>query len=376
MVWTILIPILLYYAFLLWLIIGWIKLKPFDAISNPKRYITVIIPVRNESKNIIRLLEDLENQKYPADLFEVLVINDHSTDDTTHLIKDKRKTTNINLELIESSFHEDTLISPKKKAITTGVNQARGEIVIVTDGDSRLDKNWLSIYNSIFSKCDVRLVSGPVFIDPGNYFITKVQSIEFASLIGTGAALFSWNMPTLCNGANMAFDKRSFIEVGGYDGNENIISGDDEFLLYKIYKKYPDKVKFLKSLHAIVITPPTASIQDFIHQRKRWAGKWKNHANIRNRLLAVFIFIVHFSILMVLILSILGKISYLFLITIIFVKILMEYLLISNIFNFGKRKMGIWPFLICSLFYSIYAVTFGIIANAGQYSWKGRKYKS
>ncbi len=376
MIWTLLIPIFLYYVFLLWLIIGWKKLKPFKVMSNPDKFITVLIPVRNENKNIIKLLDDLEKQEYPRDLFEVLIIDDHSTDNTIHLVKKKKKTSNLNIEIYESSFMDNRITSPKKEAITTGVSKAKGEFVIVTDGDSRLDKTWLSIYNSIFSEGDIRFVSGPVFMEPGNFFFTKVQSIEFASLIGTGAALFSWNIPILCNGANMAFDRDSFNEVGGYRGNENVISGDDVFLLYKILRKYPEKVKFLKSFHAIVRTPPTSGLTEFVHQRKRWAGKWKKHSRKGNIILAVFIFLVHFSMLVGLVLCIVDILSSLVFISLIFVKILMEYILIDDIFNFNNRKVATWPFLFCALFYSIYAVTFGIIANTGHYSWKGRKYKS
>ncbi|MBS0000978.1 MAG: glycosyltransferase [Cyclobacteriaceae bacterium] len=345
-------------------------------VSRNEIFISVVIPVRNEARNIGILLQDLENQDYPANKFEVIVVDDHSTDETREIVMASRLKSVITIRLVEFKNTYPGQHSSKKAAITAGVDAASGELIVLTDGDSRLKTGWLTFIRNHFTAMDLKLVAGPVFVRSGRSFIGRIQSVEFASLIGSGAALFAWNYPTLCNGANLAFSRRTFLEVGGYSGNEGIISGDDEFLLKKIQKKYPGQAGFLKSREAIVLTPPAENIRNFIQQRKRWAGKWKKHGNSTNMYLALFIFFIHCGILAGFVLTLLGYIPVLNFAGLIFVKIFLEFILIRDIFNFAGMKMEPGPFITCSILYSFYAVIFGILANTGGYSWKGRKYKN
>lgn len=376
MIWIIILLILSYDLFLIWITAGWEKLTYNPSGLEEYIFITVIVPVRNEADNIDRLIDDLEDQNYPKQKYEVLVIDDQSTDDTRRLVVNRQKECSIKLILVDLKNQAPQSFSSKKAAINLGVNLAQGELIIITDGDSRIGTNLLSIYAQYFDRDNSKLIAGPVFMCPGKSFFSSVQSIEFASLIGTGAALFSLGYPALCNGANLAFTREVFREVEGYLGNEEVISGDDEFLLYKISKKYPGGVSFIKSREALVYTPPHRTVKEFIQQRKRWAGKWKKHGNRTNILLALFIFFTHLGILAGFILTLLGQIPFLIFGTLIFVKILMEYRLIHDIFTFANKKISIGAFLIMSLLYSFYALIFGITANIGGYTWKGRHYKN
>lgn len=367
---------MLYNLFVFWLYAGWKKLASLPSASKEEIFISIIVPVRNEARNIDHLLMDLENQRYSKDKFEVLIIDDQSTDGTPQIVTDRKARSGIRLIMVEFKNQAPDSFSSKKAAITLGVKLARGDLIILTDGDSRLGQNWLGTYRQYFDIRDHKLMAGPVFIQPNRSFFSRIQSVEFASLIGTGAGFFSWGFPVLCNGANLAFTREVFLEVDGYIGNEEIISGDDEFLLYKIQKKHPRKIRFLKSREAMVLTPPSGNLHDFFQQRKRWAGKWKKHENITTIILSLFIFFLHFSILIGFILTLLGKSPVLIFVALIIVKIFLEYQLINDIFTFANKKMDKWAFLVSVLLYSLYAVIFGIMANIGKYSWKGRRYKS
>lgn len=376
MIWIVILMILAYDLFLIWILTGWNKLS--NTRSGPEEivFISVIIPVRNEAANIDRLIDDLEAQTYPKQKYEVLIIDDQSTDGTRQRILDRKKGSGCQLNLVDLTNQVPQSFSSKKAAITLGLDMAQGEWIIVTDGDSRMGKEWLGTYARYFNPGNTKMMAGPVFMNPGKSFFCKMQSIEFASLIGTGAGLVSLGYPALCNGANLAFTREVFREVDGYQGNEGIISGDDEFLLYKVAKKYPNGVHFVKSPEALVYTPPHLTVKGFIQQRKRWAGKWRKHGNPTNILLAVFIFFTHLGILSGLVLTLLGEMPLFIFGALIFVKILMEYLLIHDIFTLANKKMSIGVFLMTSLLYSFYALIFGIIANFGGYTWKGRYYKN
>jgi len=374
-IWLIIVSISIYCVFLAWIYLGWKKLIPIQPGNREEQFVSVIIPVRNEAGNIDQLLLDLENQSYPKEKYEVLIINDHSTDTTKELVIHRMKQSVMQMELVNLGARESNSISSKKIAITRGVDIAKGDIILLTDGDSRLKNNWLETFVTYFKNFGFKLMAGPVFIQTNRSFFSKIQSVEFASLIGTGAALFSWGMPAMCNAANLAFTREVFLEVDGYKGNEHVISGDDEFLLKKIKRKYPEKVGFLKSSQVMVYTPAVNSVKDFIDQRIRWAGKWKNHSYGINTILALFIFYTHCCILTGLVLTLFGRIPVLIFTGLIFIKTGMEYLFINDIFTFGKKKMPLKSFLVCSILYSLYAIFFGIMANMGSYTWKGRYYK-
>jgi biofilm PGA synthesis N-glycosyltransferase PgaC len=375
-IWFIILLLFSYDLFLIWIFVGWRKLKLRPSASQEKSFISVIVPVRNEVGNIERLLDDLEKQSYSQNKYEVLIIDDQSTDETRQRVLDRKERSEIHVTLVTLNNPTPQSLSSKKAAITLGVEMARGDLIILTDGDSRVGENWLRTYAQYFDVRDLKLMAGLVFIEPDGSFFSKIQTAEFASLIGSGASLFSLGFPALCNGANLAFTREVFLEVEGYKGNEGIISGDDEYLLSKIRKYHPGKIRFLKSREAIVNTPPSKNLTDFFQQRKRWAGKWKKPGNKTIIILAGFIFFIHSGILTGFIWTLLGKIPLLIFVVLIFVKILLEYLLIHDIFTFANKKMNIWAFLVSTILYAPYAVFFGIAANIGGYTWKGRRYKN
>ncbi|HEY1056904.1 MAG TPA: glycosyltransferase, partial [Emticicia sp.] len=337
-------------------------------------------PVRNEASNIIRLLKDLERQTYPKDRFEVIVADDDSTDNTFALLKSFEKITSLKL-IINSLSPEENNASPKKRAINSSIKLALGELIVTTDGDCRVGEKWLETIAHFQAQKQAYLISAPVtFMNDSDSFLKRlwqqIQTIEFSSLIGSGACAMLIRKPNMCNGANLAYLKSVFHEVGGFAGNENLASGDDEFLMHKIAARFPDKVHFLKNQEAIVETQAHDSLKSFYYQRKRWASKWKHYNNPVTTALAVFIFSANFSLIAAGILYSFHQLDWVNLLLIFSLKFSAELLFLILILSFLHKKSLIWLIPFVQLAYPLYVTFFGLTAQGkNEYIWKGRKLR-
>lgn len=332
------------------------------------RFISVIVPFRNEAQSITNVLKDLLAQQYPVDKFEILLVNDHSEDNSM---------ASAETILQASAFSNFTFIQPaafgKKSAITEGVKQATGHIIVTLDADCRVGTNWLQSIHSMFDADKIKMVFGPVRIEPNSSLFSKMQAIEFSSLIGSGAASMAYGIPTMCNGANFAFRKGVFQEVGGYEGNEHIASGDDEFLMRKIAKKFPGGIKFNHYNEGIVTTAAQRSLFAFMVQRIRWAGKWRNHQDVKSRVLALFIFLFHTMLLVAPFFVLHDRFLFTMLGVLLICKAIIEYRFL-RIVNFWLNVRWSWPaFILLQLTYSLYAIVTALAALFIKPNWKGRK---
>ncbi len=369
-----LILLAFYLLFNLLLARGWKSIPVEGTVAREESfYFTIIITVRNEEENIGQLLRDLESQNYPSNQFEVFIYNDHSTDKTCEIIEEYRSSSSLNISL----FHlPDSINSPKKTAIRLGVSAAKGSWVLITDGDCSLPKSWISSYAHLIKKRGVDFIFGPVAFQNDQSFLNTVLSIEFASLIGAGASALFYKKPIMCNAANLGFSKEAFQAVGGYTDNESVASGDDVFLMHKIFNRNPVSVSFLKNRGALVLTHHEKSFKNFVNQRIRWASKWKLTGGIIHRLVPVFIFIFHLATLIFYAYGFTGKMAALTVTLAILVKACGEYLFIQKVMSFMIRKATMVHYLAASLIYPFYAVFFGIAANFGVYTWKDRTYRN
>ncbi len=347
---------------------GWMKaIKSKIGSENRDKFVTVIVPVRNEEGDIGFLLDDLFSQDYPRNKVEIIVVNDHSEDKTGIIVEGKIKELSFfNCKIIEATGHG------KKSAIATGVQQAIGELIVTIDADCRTGVSWLHSINACFDNT-TKMLFGPVKIEQRGSLFSKMQSIEFASLIGSGAATMAFGIPTMCNGANLAFRKEVFHEVRGYEGNTQIASGDDEFLMRKIAKKYPKGIRFNNSQASIVTTKPQQTLSHFISQRIRWAGKWKHHGDFKSKFLAVYIFTFHGMVLSAPILFLTQYMSGYVLLSLLILKSTLEFIFLRSVTSWLNIRCH-WPsFILLQVLYSLYVVLTGFSSLFVQTDWKGRK---
>ncbi|NJN41368.1 MAG: glycosyltransferase [Flammeovirgaceae bacterium] len=276
---------LLYFILLAVVKFGWNFPKAFK--NNSKTFdnrITVVIPFRNEQSNIADIVEDLKNQKTDRTTFEVIFVNDHSTDDSDLICK----------KLI-SGVDGFTIISlpenlrGKKYALANGIESAKGSIIVTSDADCRVSRNWLESIRDLFNHQEVNMLVGGVAIEPSGSLISEAQSLEGAALTAVTAASINLNIPIMCSGANLAFRKEVYKTVGGYEGNFDIPSGDDEFLMRKIEEHFPGTIYYHHNPEVVVRTKALESMSQLFSQRIRWAGKWKFNLFSATSLVAVFL---------------------------------------------------------------------------------------
>lgn len=357
--------IILYLLLIIWLWMGWEKL-PMPAIEDNEGVgFSIVIAVRNEMNTIGRLLEDIDKQTYTSD-FEVIIINDHSEDLTLQVIEEKKKSFHLAVQVYELKEEQG-----KKAALKLGIEMARFQNIVTTDGDCRVSKDWLQSMASCFSS-KIKMVVGPVALAHQGSIWSQMQSVEFASLVGSGAATLGWDKATMCNGANLAFRKESFEKVGGYTDNAGFASGDDVFLMHKFAKHWDDSIMFCKRQEAIVLTNPAAGFEEFFEQRKRWAGKWSGYNHLFTLLLGLFIYVSQLSIIIGVVAVLMNWLSLTFFLELAVAKLIFEFLFLKQILNFFKIKMNSIVFLLLQASYPIYVVVVGLTGLLGNTNWKNR----
>lgn len=372
--------------------IGWFLIKYYHTSGKePVTKVSIIVPARNEELNIENCLNDLIKQEYPKELFEIIVINDASTDKTKEKIESFINSCSLlltpypNITLLESS-------APlKKAAITLGVNHATGDLIITTDADCRMGSKWLSTLVDYYEINKPKMMIAPVCMKNENTLFKKLQSIEFLSLIASSAGACKLRIPLMCNGANLVYEKEAFNEADGFNTDMKYSSGDDVFLMNKISKKYPSKVHFIKNKDVIVCTDAKENISKLISQRKRWVSKiagsysfivarTTNNYKLSTISTALVVYLFNLSLLILFILWLFSLVlsfkflvfsftlfSYLFI-----CKSLIDYPILSGITSFMNKKYFFRYFLPLEFINILYVSVIGIIGSISTYEWKGR----
>ncbi|RKO71519.1 glycosyltransferase [Sphingobacterium puteale] len=351
---------------------GWARIQvPYSNLISTKT-VSVIIAARNEELNIRRTIESILNQNFPKELLELIIIDDHSDDNTSAIVKEYIES---GVKLIQLN-ENGRMNSYKKLAISRAIDCCRGEIVITTDADCRMGPNWLATVIGTFEKEDAYLLSSPVVYSEEKSFFERLQTLEFLYLIGLGAAGIGNGKPTTCNGANLAYRKDIFKQMGGFKGIDELASGDDELFLHKVAEKYPERIAFCKSEDAIVYTDAKPDLGSFISQRRRWASKSTRYKNKGVIALGIAIWLFNVLLLLAAILAITGgkTLGWVVLFALL-LKITVEFLFIQPLTNFAKRATLLWYLPILSLAHILYLAYIGILGNVGKYDWKGRQVK-
>lgn len=354
-------------------IAGFDRVKAFKPVERlPKNSFSIIIPFRNEAQNLPELLESLKKLIYPKEKYEIIFIDDDSQDNSIEIIKSTFENLDIPFKILKNIRHTN---SPKKDAIQTALEQTQHEWIITTDADCEVPKNWLTIFDSFIQLKQPKMIVAPVTYTKSTSFFERFQILDFLSLQGTTIGAFGINQPFLCNGANLCYSKATFNEVKGFAGNSEIASGDDIFLLEKIYKKHPRNVHYLKNFDALVKTKPQPTFKELLYQRIRWAAKSTGYNNTFSKLVALSVFAMNASIVILFILSILGYNKWLYLFYTFLVKYIVDAFLLFRISYFFNQKRVLSSFFASSFIYPFFSMFVVIASLTSSFQWKGRKFK-
>jgi cellulose synthase/poly-beta-1,6-N-acetylglucosamine synthase-like glycosyltransferase len=359
----------LYLLVVAYLIKGWAALKrPNISSAGLITKVTVLIAARNEASRIRYTIDDIIAQDYPKHLTEIIIVDDHSTDDTAAIIRSYADRGVTLLQLNE----DKPLNSYKKKAIAEAIALSQGELMVCTDADCRMGKSWLSSIVGYYETQQPVMISSPVTYFEEKSLFERLQTLEFSYLIGIGAAFIGNGRASTCNGANFAYRKDVFYEVGGFKGIDDLASGDDELLLQKVAEVYPHKIGFFKNRDAVVFTHAKHTLQEFLQQRRRWASKSTRYKDKKVVALAVCIWLFNLSLLVN------GGLSFynLFYFKLFLVQFLLKYLIevafLLPITAFFKRANLVSLLIVLGPIHILYFVYVGLIGNTRKYAWKGR----
>lgn len=363
----------IYVVFILQLFFGFDKVKTFiKTDEKPTTTFSIIVPFRNEEKNLPKLLQSISKLNYPKELFEIIMVDDFSTDASERVYIKWRMENG----LIETTLLENLRLSnsPKKDAISRAIPILKHEWVVTTDADCIVKKDWLLTLDNFIQKKDAKMVVGAVIYKTKNNWFHQFQQLDLLSLQGTTIGSFGIGKPFMCNGANFAYAKKLFNEIGGFGGNNKMASGDDVFLLQKALKNHSDKVYYLKNTDVIVTTKPENDLYKLFMQRVRWASKTTGYAGFYSKALAVSVLMMNLSLVVGFGLWMFEKLDFKTLLIVFLIKYVVDYLLLFKSNNFLRNGTFLVP-IASSLIYPIFCSLVGVYSLFGSFTWKGRQFK-
>jgi cellulose synthase/poly-beta-1,6-N-acetylglucosamine synthase-like glycosyltransferase len=348
MYWLAVILILPYFVLLITTYRSLLKIKIFEVSKNPQTFVSVIIACRNEQENLPRLLKCIAAQNYPEKLFEVIIVNDHSEDKTLEIATEFKKVSNI-LAINNSGIG-------KKQALRTGINVSGGDLIITTDADCTMGKNWIRTISAFYELNHDDMIICPVQIESAPHFFGKLQELEYLSLQGITAGSVISKNPTMCNGANLAYTREAYLSHSD-NLHDEINSGDDIFLLHSLKTQNNSKISWLESPDALVTTSSSSTFGAFLEQRGRWISKGKAYKDKYTIILGIATFVTVALQLFSFISSIIfPSLVWIFLL-LIALKSIPDYLILMNTTSRYGRKKLMWCFLPAVIIYPFYVLS-------------------
>lgn len=407
------------YAALMFLFfVGWVRLRPpvaasdapdgdlGDPVDTPglpddPPMVTVVVAARNEAGHIDTLLEAMENQTHPKEHFELIVVDDHSADETGRVVSDYAKNKQgrnagdpaMNLRVIRAADHGSQ--AGKKHALSLGVGAAGGDVILTTDADCRPLPDWVDRMAAAFSDPRVQMVMGPVSLK-GSGVWGQWQELEFLSLMGATGGAAGAGRPVMCNGANLGFRRDAWLQAGGYTANETFASGDDMFLMHQVKRQIKEgkpgdgRILFLKDSAAVVGTRATGGPGAFFRQRGRWAGKAAGYSDrftlLTGALVAGFNLLLVIALLIWLVDAGLGLAGQpwinwqapaepfpgsagQWIITSILLKVMADLLLLFSAAGFFKLRRRLWWFPVLFPVYPLYVLISLLVGQGRKNQW-------
>ncbi|HEX8270018.1 MAG TPA: glycosyltransferase [Flavobacterium sp.] len=367
-----LLYVLIYVGYITALCYGFTKIKTFNSVPTvPETGFSIIIPFRTEEQNLPRLLESLTKLNYPLDMFELIFVDDLSEDLSVKLINRWR---------MENGRYQTTVLenlrltgSPKKDAINRAVPIVAFDWIVTTDADCSLPENWLQTLNSYIQTNDVEMLAAAVAYEGKTSLLHHFERMDILSLQGATIGSFGLGKAFMCNGANFAYTKKLFYDLGGFSNNDKLASGDDVFLLQKAVNRSPDKVHYLKSADGIVKTNFAQSWKQLLNQRIRWASKTTSYENTFAEDLAIIVFFANLSLVIGTSLATLSVVEWEFVLLIFVIKSIPDFILLAQANKFLYKGKFFFP-LFSAVWYPFFCVVVALWSLLGKYEWKGRKY--
>lgn len=355
-------------------LVGWLLEKSTNVAEHfvPRTKISVVIAARNEAENIGRCIDSILAQDYPAALFEVIVVDDFSEDDTAGIVA-AYNAAQVRLVKLSEVLKDRSTKAFKKAALSAGIARSSGELIVTTDADCSAGPRWLLQLAAKFEQDDAQVIIAPVTYIQDHSVAGLFQSLDFMTMQGITAAARRLGLGRMANGANFAFSREAYDAVNGYEDTTHIASGDDYLLLVKLANRYPQRIRYLKSREAIVRTAPQAGWKALLNQRIRWASKSGKYKDQRLTAILILVYLFNLSLALITISSFFYKAYLPLMISLWLIKIVAELLFLLPVAGFFNKRSELLWFPILQPLHLLYICLAGFFGYLGKYEWKGRQ---
>jgi cellulose synthase/poly-beta-1,6-N-acetylglucosamine synthase-like glycosyltransferase len=358
---------LAYFLLMIRYSLDWNRLEEFHSTRNSyKVKVSVIVIARNEAANIAACLKSIAAQTYPKELVEILLADDQSGDSTVEIAS--------NLGIEQLKILTNKSLTGKKQLLSYAISVSEAELIICTDADCQVPQGWINQLIGLYVEHDAKFIAAPVQFSYNKTLFQKFQALDFLGMMAITGAGIKGAYLYMCNGANLAYPKAVFQEVGGFEGIDKKASGDDMLLMQKIALKYPNQISFLKNREAVVITKPANSLREFWQQRLRWSSKTGDYPQKLATVQLALVWLFMFSLALTFIFAFFEPYLFLILFISFLIKIIADFVLLNSASAYFNKKNLLRIFLAAVFLHCAYVLTIGFMAIfKRKYNWKGRE---
>ncbi|MCX6150061.1 MAG: glycosyltransferase [Ignavibacteriales bacterium] len=238
-------------------------LQNSNNLQHNKIKFSIVISAKNEEENIVRLIHSLSELDYPQNQFEVIILDDNSTDKTFQIVTETIKS-KTNFSLFSAN---NKSLPGKKGALTIGIQNAKNPFIMITDADCVVEKQWLSSFATKF-EVGYDFVLGGI-----NFYQSKsmVNNISCFEKLRTSILTFGFaglGLPYSAGGASFGFRKNAFNKINGYQNTTETLSGDDDLLIREAVKNKL-KIGTVTNRKAFVHSSTKDNFKDYFNQKAR-----------------------------------------------------------------------------------------------------------
>ncbi len=334
-----------------WFIVGWLKVPVYyNDKSTFNTKVAVILPYYNEAETLAQCLQQLVNQNINTSDYKIFAVNDFSTDNSEQIVKDMANKYK-NIVSVQNTK------KGKKNALDAAIKQTDADLIVTTDADCSYSEYWLADIVSYWELNKPKMIIAPVRLSGAN----KFQDLEFNSLIMATAGACGIQHPIMCNGANLAFCKQTYLSIPNALNNK-YMSGDDMFLMHNVKKQFPLDIHFLKSERATVSTRAKSKVSSFFKQRQRWVSKYGGYSDNDTIFTALIVFLVSVLFVTGLVCSAF-YIQFIYFTFVLFViKMLVDFIFFIKTDSFFKHKKSLFLLPLFEFIYSFYVVLVALLS--------------
>ena len=336
-----------------------------DGAKLPVMSVSILVPFRNEKDHIGILAGDFGKQTFPQGEWEVLFVDDHSTDDSAQILAPFLSE--------QANFHYHRLpagISGKKGAISYGIQHAAHDRIIQVDADCRVPSGFISSHVSFLEKYPSDLVAGLVTTGKaGGRFLETFERMDMLALAGVAAGSFNLGRPLMCSGANLNYTRELYLETRMFDPGSSVPSGDDMFLMIGA-RKLGKTLNFNLHTQSMVTTFPVKNWKALISQRIRWGAKSARYRMPDIQFMALWVSLTNIAVLLLPLWLFLYPGLWPWLAGACAMKTLSDFMLLFRMTGITRSRKDLIQFVPATLLYYPYFLITFVGALLGKTAWK------